>query len=187
MEIRNSTLDDIAAVIGFTATLRLAAWFGGTHHNLYVPGSVDEQHVIAKLVGVPAYRRLVNEWGNEHIAVPLVHAHTIDRRHRELRDRLMAGERPVDIAEVTGVSRRRVEQLRAEMISMGLLPENTRVFPRGPRRPSPEIEGKKPQENAGDLPGAMPGGVPDETTAAGASADLQGEHQPGLATWPAGL
>jgi hypothetical protein len=122
MEMRNTTLDDICCVLGFSATLKLAAWFGGTNHNLYVPGTVDEKHVIAKLVGVPAFRRLVDEWGNEHLSIPLAHEHEIDRRNRRIRDLLLEGKGAKEISGITGVTERRVQQLRREMESMGLLP-----------------------------------------------------------------
>ena len=67
MEPRNTTLDDISAVIGFTATLRLSAWYGNGN-NLYVPPVVAEHHVLANLLGRSAAERLAREFGGDWLA-----------------------------------------------------------------------------------------------------------------------
>lgn len=122
MQSRNTTLDDLAVIIGFTATIRFSIWFGSRSHNVYVPHVASEEHDIAKLIGLPAMRRLVEEFGGEHLSVPSLHAAYVDKRNATIRDMLMAGVSPREIAGETGLTERRVQQLRREMESLGLLP-----------------------------------------------------------------
>ena len=58
---KNSTLDDIAAVIGFTATLRLCVWFGDVG-SVYIPVTVDDGQLLVRHIGKPAAIRLSKEW-----------------------------------------------------------------------------------------------------------------------------
>ena len=74
MELRNTTLDDISAVIGFSATLRLVAWFGDGS-NLYVPNSAEDGHLLVRLLGLPSAKRLCEAWPGEHLAVPRLRDH----------------------------------------------------------------------------------------------------------------
>ncbi len=77
MERANGTLEDVAAEIGYTATSRLVAWFGGA--NLYVPATATEDHAVARLIGFPAFRRLVAEYGGTTLSCG------VDRVERRLR------------------------------------------------------------------------------------------------------
>lgn len=56
----NTTLDDLASVIGFTATLRLSAWLGGVS-NIYVPEVPEEGQLLVRLIGMPAAKALAKE------------------------------------------------------------------------------------------------------------------------------
>lgn len=122
--MRNTTLDDLAAIVGFSATVRFSMWFGsrGNKYNTYIPNTVNEDHVITKLVGLPAMRRLVHEFGGEHLSVPSLHGAFIEGRNALIRDRLLAGIGTKNIAEETGLTERRVQQIRRELETMGLLP-----------------------------------------------------------------
>lgn len=122
--MRNTTLDDLAAIVGFSATVRFSMWFGarGNKYNTYIPNQVNEGHVISKLIGVPAMRRLVDEFGGEHLSVPSLHGAFIEGRNALIRDRLLAGIGTKIIAEETGLTERRVQQIRRELETMGLLP-----------------------------------------------------------------
>lgn len=120
MEIRNTLLEDLGAIIGFHATLRIVAWFAGA--NLYIPAEASEQHAIAQLIGVPAMRRLVDEFGNEHLWIPENHGVEIEERNKLIRDELAAGRGTKEIAAKTGLHERRVQQLRRKLEAMGLLP-----------------------------------------------------------------
>ena len=124
MQSRNTTLDDLAAIIGFTATVRFSMWFGSRshRHNTYIPTTVSETHAIAMLIGAPAMRRLVDEFGGEHLSVPSLHGAFLDSRNATIRDRLMEGASVKKIAEETGLTERRVQQIRTEIENLGLMP-----------------------------------------------------------------
>ena len=64
----NSTIEDVCAVIGFTATTRLIDWFGG--NNIYVPSAPSDDHTIACLIGMPAMRALCLEFGDLTVWIP---------------------------------------------------------------------------------------------------------------------
>jgi DNA-binding NarL/FixJ family response regulator len=116
----NTTLDDIATVIGFTATLRLAAYYGG--QNLYVPANPDEGCQIVRLIGLSASRRLAGEFGSEHVAVPTMWAYEEDQRNRLILNLLKQGQSPKEIAHTTGMTERRVQQIRRHLEDVGLMP-----------------------------------------------------------------
>lgn len=61
MEIYKTVLDDLSAVIGFTATTQLSAWFGDGTGNLYTPSEVEEGQLIVRLIGMPAARAQARE------------------------------------------------------------------------------------------------------------------------------
>jgi hypothetical protein len=115
----NTILEDLGAEIGFTATTALVAWFG--NNNLYVPASVSEKHPIAKAIGVRAAERLVAAWGSETLWIPDGAQEERQRRDRLIAD-LLVKETPVkEIAAITGIHRRRVQQIAAHLHESGLL------------------------------------------------------------------
>lgn len=117
----NSMVDDVAAAVGFTAALRLCAWFGGKHNSLYVPATASPEHPIALLIGMPAFQRLVEEWGSQWVALPTLEWYEEDCRNRVLRDLLAAGVKTNLISRTTNLSYRRVQQLRTHFEESGLL------------------------------------------------------------------
>lgn len=66
----NTLLDDIAAVVGFTPAVLIAALHGG--NSLYVPESASAGHPLVTLLGPATFRRLADEWGGQTIHVPLL-------------------------------------------------------------------------------------------------------------------
>ena len=118
----NSIADDIAAVIGFTATLRLCAWYGDPNANLYIPSKPTPGHEIEKLIGPAAFKRLCAEWGNETLSVPMLQGYEDDCRNRLLRDLLLKGLSPREISRTLYVGERRVQQLRTHLEEAGMLP-----------------------------------------------------------------
>ena len=42
----NTNIDDVAAIIGFSATVRLIQWFGGS--NIYIPGEATRNRAILR-------------------------------------------------------------------------------------------------------------------------------------------
>ena len=71
MELKNTTLDDLAAVIGFSAALRLSAWFGDCP-PLHAPAVAEESQLLVRLIGLSAASHLSVTWGGQQIAVPQI-------------------------------------------------------------------------------------------------------------------
>ena len=120
MELRNTTLDDISAVIGFSATLRLVAWFGDGS-NLYVPNTAEEGHLLVRLIGLPAAARLCEAWPGEHLAVPRLRDHEDDLRKRFVARMIEKGFGTREIAGMQRISERRVQQILRELEVAGLV------------------------------------------------------------------
>lgn len=119
---QNSSLDDVAAVIGFTATLRLVAWYGDTNAQVYVPEAADPEHEFARVIGLAAFRRLADEWGGQHLAVPTLDAYEEDCRNRRVKLLLERSLSPREIGRIVGLGERRVQQIRRTLEEAGLLP-----------------------------------------------------------------
>lgn len=120
MELRNTTLDDVAAVIGFSATLRLAAWFGDGG-NVYVPEKVSEGQVLARLIGISAAQKLCSEWGGEHLALPRLRAYEDDVKRRMIGRMLEHQFSTREVAMHMRMSERRVQQIARELELAGLI------------------------------------------------------------------
>ena len=140
MELRNTTLDDISAVIGFSATLRLVAWFGDGS-NLYVPIVAEEGHLLVRLLGMPAAKRLCEAWPGEHLAVPRLRDHEDDLRKRSVARFIEKGFGTREIAGILRISERRVQQILRELEVAGL------VQPAGPSRRVKTVRENPLQEN----------------------------------------
>lgn len=122
MDIKNTTLDDLSSVIGFTATLRLSAWFGNGG-NVYVPGEAKDGQLLAKLIGLSAARALSETWGSEHISVPRLSQYEADVIKRQVGRMLEHGMGSREVAMHLRMSERRVQQICrdlecAELISI---------------------------------------------------------------------
>lgn len=143
MTSKNTTLDDLANVIGFSATVKLAAWFGGLG-NMYVPEVVEEGQLLVKLIGWPAAVRLTTEWGKEHIAVPPLHE-CEDALNRRLIGRMLEnGFSAREIARHQRMSPRRIEQIRRELERAGLIDPLSSVKSVS-EKPRVKISGKNAQ------------------------------------------
>lgn len=116
--MNNTTLEDISAEIGFTATISLARQRGGK--NVYVPAN-PAGSVLAELVGVEAAERLAACWGGELLAVPTLRACEYARDRCLIARLTEAGMSVADIAECVGLTPRRVVQVRRELRDAGLL------------------------------------------------------------------
>lgn len=117
--MEESNLDDIAGVIGYTATRQLAAWFSG--RSIYVPRSARSDHPLARLIGLPALRSLVGEFACLQLAIPTEAEDDRWRRDRRIATLLVAGQDARSVAEEVGLTVRRVEQIRADLVDRGLL------------------------------------------------------------------
>jgi len=125
MEIKNSTLDDIAAVVGFTATLRLCVWFGDVG-NVYIPVAVDDGQLLVRHVGKSAATRLSQEWGGQHIAIPRLTTYERDMVRRMIAMMITRGCSTREVSHMARVSERRVQQVCRELELAGLIPVMSR-------------------------------------------------------------
>jgi hypothetical protein len=132
MTLRNTTLDDIASVIGFTATLRLAAWFG-EGSNIYVPLNVAEDQMLVRLLGLSAARRLTEAWPGEHLAVPRPQEYETQVQRRQIVDLLGNGFSSRKIGHFMRLSERRVQQIVRELEVAG------RIAPIAPAEKPPAV------------------------------------------------
>lgn len=112
--MQSSDLDDVCSVVGYTATRKLTAWFGG--RVVYVPRvSCDPDHPLAVLLGAAAFRALVGEFGGEVLRVPCLESELRYTRDRRVAERLACGASLRDVAAEFGFSVRRAQQLRRQL------------------------------------------------------------------------
>lgn len=120
MEIKNGIIEDLGAVMGAEATLRLIAVCGGA--TLYVPMESSPDHAIAKIVGPAAFRNLSDAFGGETIDLPEADDFKRLRRVRRVAFWLAKGYRVSEIAKELGISARQVANYRAQAEELALLP-----------------------------------------------------------------
>lgn len=127
-------LDDVCAVIGYTATRILAAWFGG--QRLWLPREHRTDHPLNLLIGQSATKKLVEAFPGERLALPSASDDARYKRDRLVAEMLSLGASPGAIAQCVDLTPRAVEALRVDLTERGWLiyagPEGRR--PRG--RPS---------------------------------------------------
>lgn len=150
-----TTLEDISAVVGLTATLRLSAWFGDGTSNAYVPLLAEDGQLLVRLIGLPAAKALSKEWGGEHLAVPRLRDYEDDMRKKAIGRMFEKGFGSREIAAHLRISERRVQQICRELEVAGL------IAIVGPR----ELPEDFPAENEGafvpvNLPEKTPGKTP---------------------------
>ena len=133
MAPQNTTLDDLSAVIGFTATLRLAAWYGNGN-NLYVPEKVEDGQVLVRLVGRSAAERLAQEFGREWIAVPRITCYEEDVRRQRIGSMLEKGFSTREVSRHERMSERRIQQVCRELEQLGLIAPVGPAKSRGEKR-----------------------------------------------------
>lgn len=121
MPSTNTTIEDVCAVIGFTATAKLIDWFGG--HNIYVPSHASDDHTLACLIGMPAMRALCAEFGDGTIWIPAtVHTERVVVK-KQVAELFKQGGGSRSVSDATGLSQRHVQRIRLELEEAGLLPQ----------------------------------------------------------------
>lgn len=63
-------IERIADVVGVRAALMLAGFFGKHGQRLYVPLETDQKHIISRLIGIDAFKKLVSAYGGENLSIP---------------------------------------------------------------------------------------------------------------------
>ena len=123
MNHANTILDDVCALIGVSATVRLVEWLGGRH--VYVPCDPTPDHPLAKLIGAAALRALAEEFGGQPLWVP---AHVLHRHHKatalkkQVAKLLFAGGTPQTVSRDLGISERQAQRIRKQLMEAGLVP-----------------------------------------------------------------
>lgn len=112
-------LDEIAQVIGFNATLRMLAIFGGG--RLYIPETIPADHIIARIIGPDPAGALAKHFAREQLEIPAAETFVLLQRVRRVAGLLRAGIDPRDIASIIGISSRQLCRYRVEAEEMGLL------------------------------------------------------------------
>lgn len=130
-------LDDLASVIGYTATCALSAWYGGK--TLYVPAKAGPDHPMSRLIGESALRALVREFGSEILKIPGDHVAIRMRRDRIACERFAEGWIPSRVADDLGIGLRRAQQLRIELEACGWLAYAVGRLPPAPATPTQAI------------------------------------------------
>lgn len=143
---QHGVMEDVAAEIGYTATTALVDWFGGIG-QLYIPNEAKEDHPIAKVIGMPAFIRLVKMFEKAGVHERFVWMNQNEQREIVRRDRLIAammdmGLGSKQISMLTGMSESHVRWARKRVEEMGVLPILM-------RRAGLEYRGEKFVANAG--------------------------------------
>lgn len=147
----HGVLEDISAEIGYTATNALVDWFGGA--NLHIPTEADPEHAIAKVIGLPGFKRLVKLYdgyvGNQRLLwVPFGYQRDADRRDRMIAVLFANGYGSKAIADIAQMTERHVQKVRKRVEEQGLLPLILRQAGFSPENsgenPDLETEGENP-------------------------------------------
>ena len=119
-----TTLDDVCALVGWSRTVLLVQWYGGT--NLYVPDKPTENHPLVKLLGERPMARLIEEFGGQTVWLPVLmggmHSYS-DALRRKVRDAAAAGMGKKAISGRLMISERHASRILRELVDAGLLPE----------------------------------------------------------------
>lgn len=155
MASQNTTLDDIAAVIGFSATVRLSAWFSNGS-SLYIPEIVTDDCLLVKLVGKSAAERLSKEWPKKLLWIPTMSVYDELRRRRMICRMLEQKFGSKEIARTIGMSEKRILQITRELEAEGFLqpvaPEESAWENEGGKSPQEITPENRPQEIAWVFP-----------------------------------
>lgn len=135
-EQEHGILEDIAGEIGYTATTILLDWWGGK--SIYVPERADPSHKIAKMIGMPAFRRLVDAFPSQTINLPGESRRELVRRDRMIATMLQLGASTRLVAERAALTERQVFYIRRRLEDSGAIP----MILRGPCR-SGAVEGEQ--------------------------------------------
>lgn len=116
---QNGVIEDIGGLIGFEATNRLLAIYGG--QRLYIPGAASETHPIAKVIGLRGMQHLCSEFGSQVIYVPENEEFKRLRSMRTVAKLLTDGYALEVIAGICGVTTRQAHRYRVQAEEVGLI------------------------------------------------------------------
>ncbi len=113
-------IEKISLAVGTSAALRLAAFFGGTGKNLYVPLEATPGHLIEKLIGAEAFGYLVEAFAGENVWMPAVDLAPLQAAGKVwmLRQSELSNSQ---IGNLLGLSKQRISQINAALRRDGFL------------------------------------------------------------------
>lgn len=106
----NGVIEDLGAIMGAEATLRLVAVFGGA--SLYVPNTPEATHPIALVVGQRPYLRLVDAYAGQSLSLPAGSEFLRLRRMRQVVRLLAEGVSTEELARRFGCAPRTIRNIR---------------------------------------------------------------------------
>lgn len=101
---------ELVRLIGFSATMRLVAEKPGL--PTYIPKEASYHHVLA-VIGMGAFKKLVEEYGGETITVPNCKLALTKLRHRNARKLRAQGYSQTEVAHLTGITPRQVRNIES--------------------------------------------------------------------------
>ena len=148
-----SSLEDVCDAVGYRATRVIATWFAG--RRFYVPLKAHSNHPLVQLLGAESFAELVEAYGGDWIEVPTPLEDQIFRRNREIAEQLAFGLTCGEIAERHGLTRRRVEQIRRDLVACRWLEYAQRRSPAADRAESASAPAASPAGRQGRPPRAV--------------------------------
>lgn len=125
--LKNGILEDIGAVIGASAALRLAGWQDGA--PVYIPSTPAPEHRLCAILapddpqaGFNLLARLSADFGGETLCLPKVAELDYMRLRGQICRRLRRGVSVRCIAHDLGISERQINNHRRKLEEAGLLP-----------------------------------------------------------------
>lgn len=121
--MNNTTIDDIAACVGFTAATILQAWYGG--RAIRLPVRLTADWGIARLIGQSAARalweRFFRELGQDRLTVPCGAEARRYERNVAIARMLAEGEPMSAVCRRFGLGLRQAQNIRRDLVADGWL------------------------------------------------------------------
>lgn len=105
-------LQNIAEMIGLTASIKLIEHYGGT--SLLIPKRIDESHYLVKSLGVEAAFRLSDYYGRETLYIPKADQIMRKMRNRQIIKDFDSGISVKQLARKYRLSNRRIHSILTE-------------------------------------------------------------------------
>lgn len=115
----NGSAEDIAATIGYTATCTFIEWYGG--RRIWIPTVADQDHEIARVIGLSAFRALVRQFGDTQLVVPTDHFREIVKQDRIVAGMLRLNHGTKEISATVGLTERQVQNIRQRLEAAGVI------------------------------------------------------------------
>ncbi|WP_281983003.1 hypothetical protein [Azonexus hydrophilus] len=147
MQTTNTVLEDIAAEIGFGATVRLAAVYGGS--TIRIPTKCSDGHPLVKLLGHTCVGRLAVMFPSpETLDVPNLAEFERWRKVKAVASLASRDVPKADIATLTAMSPRHVGNMLKLAAKVGLVEAKPDRKPAGDPDTTPEIRVLGPAEKS---------------------------------------